>query len=353
MNDRHFTNIRQSLRFGCLAVIALFWLAEHVDARQQYFGYFGSGYIGADAGDTCLNDPLCSGHVNTVWVHVNFSGDGVTDATAKQLEAAARSGKWVILNVQSAFNQLENGTTCENGLLWGQTFGSLSIDEQKIDRRLQSIVTTYWSLKAKPSIAALYHYDEPYWQTRERCPGVDETVLISEMTKLLDWVNRKIKRVSPGIPIAVTFSAEEVRRYGASIPKLSSFDWIGWDCYTAADHQHNFTNCSGMSQEAWGAMLLGQLAPHQRLFVVPQAHIHGLRANDHQQRLNAIGSLNLTAGWWSTLIRLNRNLIIGVFPYQWKTYGTGADEHQGVDQLPTVREQYKAIGCQILGPQCK
>lgn len=177
------------------------------------------------------------------------------------------------------------------------------------------------------TIVAFYGQDEPY------ANGMKKGISAGEIYHAQETMGRFLKSKFPDKPIGVILSTKELKD---SYPLFPSFDWFGFDCYSATNE------CKGKSvdwlykhlDEMLKAMT-AQDTKNRYIISVPQAG-HSNRKDDHSS-----GELSVRAQVpkYYEMIRTYPNVKI-VMPFIWQTFNDGTSNWSGAREMPGVVDLY-------------
>jgi len=254
----------------------------------EHFGYYCSGCSWVGSGNYTA---ATSDHANLIWI-ADFPVENVTP----RIEEAAALGMRSVVGVSPVFF----------------SGSSLAPGYQTSWETFAAGLAPY-----ADDIAAFYPMDEPDIQ------GFDDTTLATAVAA--------IKATFPDIPVGVIYSPVSVG--SGNHPGLSSYDWVGIDCYSEGNYQ-----CGGTPYEdAYYALRALLDKSRQRTFLVPQA---GLPVGTPD---SAADALALEIDRYVALAHRDL-LIVGIVPFIYQTFNDGAANWNGLEAYPTLRAKFAAVG---------
>lgn len=327
-------NMKSIVRVMSLIAVLVCSAPTGAEARQKYFGYFGSQFIGGNP-DAC-NDTNYGGHINTVWLIIQNTSE-VGDV-ASAVSAAAACGKKSIISVDRVF--FDPSSNWE--LRWSHTYhtGSYSSADSGTNAAVSALQT---GLSAQlHNIVAFFLFDEPFWHAQTNfddsnqpstCDGLSG-VSGRSCHRLLDiqYVSAKMKAAFPTIPLSLNFANPElIDWHDAYLPKIpSGIDWVGFDCYMDGS-PGTFDDCNGgYSIEDFVDSLKSKMSGAQKMFFVPPAFVYvetGSSGCPSPGAPASTGAKSIAAlvdflDEYRTLAE-NEPLVTGVFPYTWSSHCSG------------------------------
>jgi hypothetical protein len=280
----------------------------------NYFGYFGSGYIGGgDQHGKEIADHADLGMV--YWASGNVPG------SVETIRQNAANGLRVILNVCSAawHTSFEGGTWTlrADGAIW--------------DALDQAITAAgLW-----PNVAAFYHIDEPF--SRTSIYGTNRPK--DDVAADVRIVNTFLASRKPDLPRIVCFAYTELYAgHGSEMTADSSdaygYDVVAFDLYSDTTHWDNHLNDPRLFAHSLNE--LKRRCPGKPIMLVPDAAMWPGDTQDRKlARINAIYD-----------IAKSDPQIVGMLGYSWNDRNTGT---QSVRNLPWMLERYTQIGKEITG----
>lgn len=176
------------------------------------------------------------------------------------------------------------------------------------------------------TIVAFYGQDEPY------ANGKKKGISGAEIYNAQETMGRFLKSRFPNIPIGVILSTRELIN---SYPLFPSFDWFGFDCYSATNE------CKGKSvswlynhlDETLKSMTT-QDGKKRYLISVPQAgHSNKMSHREGEESIKA------QVPYYRNIIRSYPNVKV-VMPFIWQTFNDGTSNWSGAREMPRVVDLY-------------
>ncbi|MDO9180975.1 MAG: hypothetical protein Q7U04_01140 [Bacteriovorax sp.] len=175
------------------------------------------------------------------------------------------------------------------------------------------------------TIAAFYGQDEPYTN------GLNAKLSVAEIYNAQETMGRFLKSKFPDMPIGVILTTAELRD---SRPLFPSFDWFGFDCYSAS------MKCEGYSvdwyYEHLNTMLTAMTNTDHKpryLISVPQAG-HPVRDRSGERDIMA------QVPPYRQIVKRYSNVKM-VMPFIWQTFNDGNSNWIGAREMPVVRSAYE------------
>jgi hypothetical protein len=280
----------------------------------QYFGYFGSNYIGGCSGPSCTGQ--LADHANVIHVYAELNR---LPALAAEFQGAAQNGVGVIVNVASVF------------FPWPD-----AIFQQ--DTYQQDWTTMSNFLKDYESqIVAFYHIDEPYYNI------YGQGSLVQQRKAEMETANNAIKSSFPNIPIAVTFGPW----IGDNLAIPQGYNWVGFDCYVYSI-SHSWDDCQGYgnSPQYYVNLLKSKKTQNQRIFLVPDGQFFRDRGIDFTPELEQ-RKVDIADRYYN--LAKNEQDIVMILPYLWHSYEDGGYLYRGTRDMNLLKTRYNQIGREISG----
>lgn len=284
----------------------------------EYFGYFGSGFIGG--GDQDGAEVV--DHCNTTWIYAEHDKP---EKAVEQIRRARAHGLKVILSITSIFFHTKWDSPKERELQLRDRIGQCGTYEAIC--RWNALGAALVNAGVADAIVGLYHMDEPFHN------GVHDKF---GMAGRLQIVNAFIKSQVPTLPIGCVFAATELLPgHAAEMPPsfgtAFGFDVVGFDCYSDAapfgDEPHEYEACLAR---------LKAECPGKAIIFVPDGQMFKGDTEDAKRaRIEYLYAL-----------AQSEPLCVGIFPYTW---GSNPPHHVGVRDVPWMRKRYQEIGRAITG----
>lgn len=177
------------------------------------------------------------------------------------------------------------------------------------------------------TIVAFYGLDEPY--NNSAWNNVDT----AEAYNAQETMGRFLKSKFPEIPIAVIFTTFEINK---NLPLFPSFDWYGFDCYSAS------MSCAGQTVD-WLYENLNRMVneltakDHKKRFLiaVPQAGRPVTLTTEADEK-TIVSQIPIHKNY----IKKYPNLKL-VMPFIWQSYNDGASNWIGAREMPEAKAAYE------------
>ncbi|GMV23756.1 MAG: hypothetical protein AMXMBFR57_37050 [Acidimicrobiia bacterium] len=342
-----------------VVLLLLLVMTPVAEAQMQYFGYFGSDYIGS-CGGQCADE--FTAHSNVEWHYsdtpAGFTSKIVTAAAAPRYDKS-------ILNIAGLFF---------NGHALVANYSTVAAN---LEAAIEQASVGGQTVDLTSHVAALYLKDEPLWQhysswdraARDVSSPGGATITSGELAEYTSQRDSLVSEIAslagelesrfPTIPRAVVFAVPE---FDANAPYYlgaidQHFDWLGFDCYT---DQGTFESCGGISIGGYVGGLKNLMTPSQRLILVPP----GFTFRDYLEGDSPSGPTSgelealrvFTEKYWE--LAKQESTVIGIFPYVWASYNerdvaVGYDRYYwAVRSFSTTQGElgdvFKLMGEQIL-----